>query len=151
MAGDEREKKPAAGGTGFSRRIGGAPAWVWAVGAGAVAGLIWFARRKSSAGSDAGTAVSDQTGTGDSVPTTIVPQYGGMAEAQFEQLLAAIQALHGPSSTPVDKVTLPSPITSGSPYVPPERTYHPVPVDRSSGTGPNGSRMGSESGIYTQY
>lgn len=143
MAAPDSEHKPAAaGGSGFSRRIGGAPAWVWAVGAGAVAGLVWFARRKASATQ---TAAQDQTGTTDgTVPTTIVPQYGGIAEAQYEQLLAAIRALQGaPSLDPgVPLSDLPQTSSNTGAAVPP--TSHP-----GSGLGGPGHYFGHPYAIRT--
>lgn len=106
---------PPAGGGGFSRKVAGAPLWVWAVGGGAVLGLVWMVvrRNKSTAGSQA--AASDTTSTGDQTnPTTILgpSDYGrgGLSEAQFEQLLAAIQSLQGPTSTPPVISTQPQPI-----------------------------------------
>lgn len=147
--GGRREHRPAAAG-GWSRKIGGAPAWVWALGAGAAAGVVWFfyRRNKSVAGSQA--AATDTTG--DQARTTIVPpDYGraGLSQSQFEQLLAAIQGLYGPASTnpPTDKTTLPAPIDH--PVVPPRAT---APTHRPTFPGqPVGTEMGGETGIYTPY
>lgn len=93
----------APGGGGITKKVGPLPVWAWAVGAGAIVGLIWFLRQRSSAGSGV-TDPSAATDAGDgssSDPTTIVPyQQGGVSEAQWQQLFNAITALHGPASTP---------------------------------------------------
>lgn len=125
MADQDSERRPAAGGSGFSRRVAGAPLWVWAVGLGTVAGVVWVFRRRS-ASVNASQAAAGASSTGDQAQTSIIPSdmpYGGLGEAQFEQLLAAIQSLQGPASTPV--TTLPGP---GRPVIaPPSQIYHPRP------------------------
>lgn len=93
------EKEPTGRGSGMSRKVGGAPIWLWAVGLGGVAGLVWLARRRSSAA--AGSAADASAADPDGQTSTIVPQYGGLAEAQYANLLAAIQSLQGAPSQPL--------------------------------------------------
>lgn len=76
-------------------KLGPLPVWAWALMAGGGVGLVFFLRSRG-APPPAAQATPD-----DSNPTTIVPYpgAGGLTEAQWQQLMNAINALHGPAST----------------------------------------------------
>jgi hypothetical protein len=115
------------GGTGLAKKIGPAPMWLWAVGLGGVAGLVWFWRKSKSSG-DTTAADSSASGSGDTSPTAIVPINQGLSEDQTEDILGAIHKIHGPPSDDDDDdddkppviSTLPAPVDHKPPVVKPK-------------------------------
>lgn len=84
----------------LGEKLGPFPRWAWALGAGGLIGLLWIWRSRSSTPAPVTTSADASDTPGDPSPTTIVPYpSGGIAEDQYEQLLAAIRALQGPAST----------------------------------------------------
>lgn len=86
------------GGGGANGRLGPLPVWAWALLAGGGIGLIWFLRSRGSSSSSTSTDTADQTGSG-VAPIMVTPSNEGLSQAQFAQIMSAINALQGPPST----------------------------------------------------
>lgn len=92
---DDDEGRPSGGG-GLTKKIGPLPAWGWALGLGALGGLVWFWRRGKSA-----TAAADSTAAGstaDTSPTSLIPISEGLSQTQMQSILDALKKLQGPDS-----------------------------------------------------
>lgn len=115
------EEQPPEGGhhgKGFALNL---PVWAWVIAAGAGVGLLWFARKKSAAAAPA-TDTSGTTDPGLGPQTEFIPVDQGLAQNQFDQLMAAIKGLQGAPSTP--------PPTGGTPP-PPVKQPTPTPPAQS--------------------
>jgi len=91
------EPPPHSGGGGISKKVMGAPMWIWAVGIGGMAGLVYFWRRNKSS-ADTTSADSSSTGATESSNTSLVPINAGLSEDQTQDILDAIHKIHGPPS-----------------------------------------------------
>jgi hypothetical protein len=133
MADDDEHGPPShGGGGGLNRKIGPLPMWGWAVGVGALVGLVFFLRKGKSV--DTSAADSAAGGSGDTTPTSLIPISEGLAETQTQAILDALKKLQGPPSEDDDDDdddddkpthgTLPGKIPPGT------RIPKPVPVKR---------------------
>lgn len=133
----EEETPPpsrAGGGHGLGRKLGPLPMGAWAVILGGAVGLWFFWRRSGGTKSNASTADSSAAGSGDTMPTSLVPINEGLSEDQYEKLLDAIKKLQGPPSDDDDDdhpptSTLPAPVTK-PPVTKPPGTPKPNPVGK---------------------
>lgn len=113
MADEDEHSPPHGGGGGITRKIGPLPMWAWAVGAGALVGLVFFLRRSKAA--DTSAADSAAGGSGDTTATSLIPMNEGLSQDQTDSILAAIRHMHGRPSEddddddddPPSKTTLP--------------------------------------------
>jgi hypothetical protein len=122
---DDDETPPHGGGHGLGRKIGPLPMWGWAVGLGAVVGLVFFLRKGKSTTDATSAADSAAAGSGDTTPTSLIPINQGLSQDQADAILAAIKKLHGPPSEddddddddPPSKTTLPGKLPWPPPVV----------------------------------
>lgn len=127
-------------GGGLTRKIGPLPVWLWAVGVGALGGVVWFWRRSKGAAADSTSADSTAAGSEETTPASLVPINQGLSEDQTQSILDAIKKLQGapsddddddddddkpkPSPAPKPKPK-PKPPTPGKPGDP---SHHPKTV-----------------------
>jgi hypothetical protein len=127
---DGHETSPpsrAGGGHGLGRKIGPLPMGAWAVILGGAVGLWFFWRRSGSKAADTQSADSSAAGSGDTMPTSLVPINQGLSEDQYKSLLDAIKKLHGPDSDDDDDDKPPTTTLPGKPPGPKPKPPKPKP------------------------
>jgi hypothetical protein len=110
--------------------------WGWAVGLGAVVGLVFFLRKGKSTTDATSAADSAAAGSGDTTPTSLIPINQGLSQDQADAILAAIKKLHGAPSEdddddddddPPSKTTLPGKLPWPPPVIKPKPVPRPKP------------------------
>jgi hypothetical protein len=133
---DDAPPPKSGGGGGISKKVLHVPIWGWALGIGALGGLVWFWRRnKSSSTTDSTTADSSAAGSSDTNPTSLVPINQGLSEDQTQSILDAIKKLHGPPSDDDDDDDGP-----GTPTTLPGQVKNPPPKPPKAPTPPKDTK-----------